>query len=273
VTSLSIESLAYGGDAVAHLDDGRTVFVSGAVPGDVVKAAIVEEKDRFVRARTLEVLTPSPDRVIPPCPYFGLCGGCSWQHVSYAAQLAAKRRAVVDALIRIGRIENAEELVAQTVASPAEYGYRNKIELVVDTSSGRPRLGFHKAGSDQIVTVEECLLLPKALRKAPKALGGALRYIAGEQDLGLTRVALRAGTHTKDVEIALWGAPGPFPRKAVATTLGSALKTTSLVRVMSKGPAKERRIAGVEVLSGKGYWRERLAGVTFSISAPSFRQA
>lgn len=272
MSSLSVESLAYGGDGIAHLPDGRTVFVSGAVPGDVINIEITEERERFVRARVVEVLTPSVDRVTPPCPYFGLCGGCAWQHVSYSAQLRAKRRAVVDALTRIGHVPDAEALVAETVSSPAEYGYRNKIELVVDPSTGRPRLGFHRAGSDEIVSIDECLLLPKAIRKAPKALGGALRYIAGEQDLGLTRVALRVGTHTKDVEIALWGAPGPFPRKAVATTLGSALKSTSLVRVMTKGPAKERRIAGVEVLSGKGYWRERLSGHTMSISAPSFFQ-
>ena len=188
MTTLSIESLAYGGDAIAHLEDGRTAFVSGAVPGDVVKAEVYDERDRFVRARTLEVLTPSPDRVIAPCPYFGVCGGCAWQHVAYGAQLAAKRRVVVDALSRIGHIQDADTLVAETVASPAEYGYRNKIELVVDPASSRPRLGFHRAGSDEIITVDECLLLPKAQRKAPKALGGALRYIAGEQDLGLTRL-------------------------------------------------------------------------------------
>jgi 23S rRNA (uracil1939-C5)-methyltransferase len=272
VTSLYIESLAYGGDAIARLDDGRTAFVSGAVPGDTVLAETVEERDRFVRMRTIEVVSASPDRVAPPCPYFGECGGCMWQHVSYPAQLRAKRGAVVDALERIGHITDAQTLVSPTLASPLEYGYRNKIELVVDTSSGRPRLGFHRTGSEEIVAVDECLLLPAALRRAPKALGGALRYIAGEQDLGLTRVALRVAAHTEDVEVALWGAPGPFPRKAVATTLGSAVRTTSLVRVMTKGTTKQRRVAGVEVLSGKGYWRERLLGSTFAISAPSFFQ-
>lgn len=272
VTSLAIESLAYGGDAIAHLEDGRTAFVSGAVPGDVVSVEIVEERERFVRARTLEVVTPSPDRVSPPCPYFGQCGGCSWQHVSYPAQLHAKRRAVVDALSRIGHVIDAESLVAETVPSSLEYGYRNKVELVVDSGTGRPRLGFHRASSAEIIAVDECLLLPKPLRKAPKALGGALRYIAGDQDLGLTRVALRVAAHTKDVEVALWGAPGPFPRRAVSTTIGAALKSTSLVRVMTKGPAKERRIAGVEVLSGKGHWRERIGGLTMTISAPSFFQ-
>ncbi|NTU71665.1 MAG: 23S rRNA (uracil(1939)-C(5))-methyltransferase RlmD, partial [Coriobacteriia bacterium] len=272
VNSLTIESLAYGGDGVAHLEDGRTAFVAGTVPGDVVDFELLEDHPRFVKGRAAEVLTASPDRITAPCPYFGVCGGCTWQHVSYAAQLTAKRRAVLDALTRIGHIEGAEALVAQTVPSAAEYGYRNKVELVVDTTSGRPRLGFHRAASDEVVPVDECLLLPKALRKAPKALGGALRYVSGEQDFGLTRVAVRVATHTRDVEVALWGAPGPFPRKAVATTLGSALNTTSLVRVMTKGPAKERRIAGVEVLSGKGMWRERLGGATMSISAPSFFQ-
>jgi 23S rRNA (uracil1939-C5)-methyltransferase len=270
--TLAIESLAYGGDAIARLEDGRTAFVTGGCPGDVVAAEIVEERDRFVRARVSEVLTASPDRVVPPCPYFGVCGGCSWQHVSQRAQLEAKRRAVVDALTRIGHVPDADALVAETVASPSAYGYRNKIELVVDKSTGRPRLGFHRAGSTEVVEIDECLLLPKNQCRAPKALGGALRYASGAQDLGLTRVAVRVGTHTKDVEVALWGEPGPFPRKPVAATLGSALRTTSVVRVLTKGTAKERRVSGVEVLSGKGFWRERLLGGTMIVSAPSFFQ-
>ena len=270
--TLDIESLAYGGDAIAHLEDGRTAFVHGAVPGDTVEAEILEDRGRFVRAEAVRVLTPSPHRVEAPCPYFGVCGGCSWQNVAYPTQLDAKRRMVVDALTRIGHLPAADDLVAQTVPSPAQYGYRNKVEFVVDTSSGRPRLGFHRAGSEEFVQVEECLLLPEKYRRAPKALGGALRYIAGEQDFGLTRVALRVGTNTRDAEVALWGAPGPFPRRPVATTLGQALRTTSLVRVLVKGPAKERKIAGVEVLSGKGAWRERLLGTTMTVSAPSFFQ-
>jgi 23S rRNA (uracil1939-C5)-methyltransferase len=272
VTKLSIESLAYGGDAIAHLDDGRTAFVAGGCPGDIVEADVIEEKDRFVRARVTEILSPSPDRVTPPCPYFGICGGCTWQHVSAEAQTRAKRRAVVDALARIGQVPAAEDLVAETIPSAMSYGYRNKVEFVVEVSTGRPLLGFHRASSSDVVVVDACLLLPKPLQRAPKALGGALRYIAGDQDLGLTRVALRAAARTKDVEVALWGEPGPFPRKAVAGTLGSALKTTSLVRVLAKGPAKERRVSGVEVLSGKGFWRERLLGHTMAVSAPSFFQ-
>ncbi|HEY5540881.1 MAG TPA: 23S rRNA (uracil(1939)-C(5))-methyltransferase RlmD [Coriobacteriia bacterium] len=272
MTELSIESLAYGGDAVAHLDDGRAAFVRGGCPGDLVDAEIVEDHGRFVRAEVRHVLTPSPDRVEAPCPYFGVCGGCSWQHVSAGAQLAAKRQAVVDALTRIGRIASAEEIVAQTVASPREYGYRNKIELVARTGVGGLRLGYHKAGSDDLVPIDSCLLLPPKLQKAPKALSGALRYLSGGQDLGLRRVALRVAANTRDVEIALWTEPGPFPRQAASTTLGRALRSSSIVRVLVKGTDKERKVAGVEVLSGSGFWRERLSGHTMTVSAPSFFQ-
>lgn len=269
---LRIESLAYGGDSVAHLPDGRAAFVSGGCPGDVVDAEITQDHGRFVKARINALLEPSADRVTPPCPYFGACGGCTWQHVSAEAQLAAKRRAVVDALSRIGEIPDAEQRVGATVPSARDYGYRNKIELVAATGPAGLILGFHKAASDEVIPIESCLLLPPKYAKAPKALSGALRYLSGSQDLGLRRVGLRVASHTKDVEIALWTTPGPFPRKPTATTLGQALKSSSLVRVLTKGPEKERKVAGVEVLAGKGAWRERLLGNTMTVSAPSFFQ-
>lgn len=272
MTQLYIESLAYGGDSIAHLEDGRAAFVSGGCPGDTVDAEVTSDQGRFVRATVKEVLEPSADRVKPPCPYFGVCGGCTWQHVSYELQLTSKRSAVVDALTRIGSVTDADALVAATVPSPQQYHYRNKIELVVDMSSGRPRLGFHRAGSDGFVAVDSCLLLPKAHVKDPKSLSGALRYIAGEQDLGITRVGVRVASHTKDVEIALWTSPGAFPRRMAATTLGTAVAASSIVRVLVKGVSKARKVTGVEVLAGAGSWRERLSGTVMTISAPSFFQ-
>lgn len=272
MTELAIESLAYGGDAIAHMDDGRAVFVSGACPGDRVRVDITEERDRFVRAQVTEVLEPSPHRVVPPCPYFGACGGCSWQHVSYELQCSAKRLAVVDALTRIGRIPSAEALVAQTRPSVRPFGYRNKVELVTNPTAQRLELGYHRAASDQVVPVESCLLLPKKHQRAPRALTGALRYLSGREELGITRVGYRVAASTSDVEVALWTAPGAFPRKAVATTLLQAVPATSIVRVLTKERPGLRKIAGVEVLAGKGHWRERLAGYEFAISAPSFFQ-
>lgn len=269
---LNIERLAYGGDAIGHLEDGRTVFVRGGCPGDRVSVEIVEDRGRFVRARTIEVLEASASRVSPPCPYFGLCGGCTWQHISAEAQREAKRDAVVDALHRIGHLPDVEPRVTATVAPGPEYGYRNKIELVADPAARRLELGYHRAASDEVVPIDTCLLLPSRAAKAPRALSGALRYLAGESDLKLRRVSIRVATFTKDLEVAVWTEPGPFPRAAAAKLVASALPNSSLVRVLIKGSDKERRIAGVEVLSGKGAWRERLGGTTYTLSAPSFFQ-
>ncbi len=269
---LNIERLAYGGEAVGHLDDGRTVFVAGACPGDRVAAEIVQDRGRFVRARIHDVLAPSSSRVKPRCPYFGVCGGCSWQHISIELQRSAKREAVVSALKRIGHVSDADALVAATIAPSTEYGYRNKIELVADPAARRLDLGFHRAGSDDVVPVETCALLPSRVSSAPKALTGALRYLAGDANLNVRRVSVRTADATKDLEIALWTDPGPFPRAAAARLLGSALPSTSIVRVLMKGPDKQRKVTGVEVLAGKGAWRERVAGCSFSVSAPSFFQ-
>ena len=75
---LTIESMTYGADGLAHADNGKAVFVQGAVAGDTVEAEVVQDGKSFMRARTTEILEPSPDRIQPPCPFVGICGGCSW---------------------------------------------------------------------------------------------------------------------------------------------------------------------------------------------------
>lgn len=272
VPRVEIHALSYGKDAVGRLEDGRAAFIAGGAPGDVVEATIVEDHGRFVRMKIDELITPSPLRVDPPCPYHAVCGGCPWQHVSYSTQLEWKRRSVVDAFTRIGKIADAETIVAPCTPSPDEWGYRNKVEFEVTRIAGRLTLGLHGPGSNAIVPIGACLLLPKRLVNAPKSLQGALRFSEGSENLGILRVGLRAGANSRDLEIALWTEPGAFPRKPVAKTMTDAMKPTSLVRVLLKGTPKKRSVGGVEVLAGKGFWRERLAGHSFSISAPSFFQ-
>ncbi len=265
-----IESLAYGGDGVAHLPDGRVVFVPGSCPGDLVVVQETEDHGRWVRARTFSLEEPSPDRVDPPCPYVGACGGCQWQHVSYGTQLAAKAKAVVDALERIGDI--APGVVRPIVPSKDTFGYRNKVELVGDASAPRFELGFHRLDSHDIVPIDRCLLLPDRAAAAPRALTGALRYLSGRHgDLGIKRVGIRVAARGTDLQVALWTSPGAFPRHAVANTLADAVGANSVVRVLLRNDAR-RSIAGTEVLSGAGAWRERLAGFGFGVSAPSFFQ-
>ena len=270
--TVSIDRMSYGSAAVGRLADGKTVFVEGAVPGDVAEVEVVEAKPRFARATVARLVESSPDRVAPPCA--AGCGGCSWAPMAYPAQLAAKRANVADALVRTGRVDpvRAEEIVAPCVPSKREWGYRNKLELACGADgAGRLVLGMRPEGSAEVVPLEACPLANRLIEKAPKALRGALRFLSGNEDLGIFRVGVRGSLRTKDVEVALWTAPGPFPRAAAAKTLAQACKNTSLVRVVAE-PGRARKVKKVEAIAGKGCWEEELAGARFLTSAPSFFQ-
>ena len=138
--------------------------------------------------------------------------------------------------------------------------------------NGRLVLGMHAAGGAGVVKVDRCALLSKKHTKDVKALTGAVGYLANSHGLEIERVGIRGSEATGEAEVALWGRPGPFPRAQAAKIIGDAVKATSVVRVMQKGPAKARKIAGVEALSGKGSWGERICDERMRVSAPSFFQ-
>ena len=272
--TLRIERMGNGAEAVGRLASGKTVFVAGGAPGDAVRVEVVEEKASFARARIVAVEEPSPLRAEPRCPHVDACGGCPWQHLSYEAQLEAKRANVVGALVHTARLEavRAEDLVRPCLPSKRQWGYRNKLELgAARAENGEFLLGFHREGTHEIATPAVCPLAHDAVAKAPKALRGALRFAQGSADLGIFRVGVRHSVRTRETEIALWTKPGAFPRAHVAKTLKSALKATSIVRVLAD-PGRARKIKGVETLDGKGCWGEELADARFLTSAPSFFQ-
>jgi 23S rRNA (uracil1939-C5)-methyltransferase len=271
LAGLHLDGLSHGGAAVGRADDGRVVFVHYGCPGDVVDVEIIADHGRYLDAEIAEIVTPSPDRRTAPCPYFLRCGGCQWQHIAYGVQAEAKRTQVADSLSRIGRIEGVQ--VSPTLSGPSPYGYRNRLEMRLgEDANRRPVLGLTAARSDEIVEIDACLLLPDRAKRLPKALAGALRYLSGRADLAVDRVALRVAAHTRELEVDLWGPPGPFPRQAVARTLADAVHPTCVTRVLVKEDPKRRADLKVEVLSGKGNWREKLAGHSFRVSAPSFFQ-
>ena len=272
--TIRIERMGSGPEAVGRLGDGKTVFVEGGAPGDVVEATVIEDKGSFARARIDRIVEAGPARVAPTCAHTATCGGCPWQHLSYDAQLSAKRDNVVAALVHTARMdaERAEALVGDVVASKRQWGYRNKLELGAERDAqGRFTLGFRSESSHEFVSPDACLLAHKAIQKAPKALRGALRFLEGNKDLGIYRVGVRHSARTGNLEVALWTPPSAFPRAQVANTLSSAIKATGIVRVMAD-PGKARKVKGVEVLAGHGKWRERLGDNEFSVSAPSFFQ-
>ena len=271
--TITIERMGYGAEAVGHLSSGKTVFVEGAAPGDAVQVELFEEKASFARGRIAKLEEAGECRVQPKWAEPAAAGSAPWQHISYDAQLAAKRDNVVAALSRTGGFgEAASELVKPCLPSKRQWGYRNKVELGAQwNAAGAFNLGFHEEGSPNVVQAASCPLAHDSIAKAPKALRGALRYLQGSEDLGIFRVGVRTSVRTRETEIALWTKPSGFPRAAAAKMLKSCLRTTSVVRVIAD-PGKARKIKGLEVLDGKGHWEEQLGAARYIASAPSFFQ-
>ena len=163
VHELTIDRLAVGGRGVGRLD-GLVVFVSDVAPQELVEVELTHVKKNFAEAQLVRVVRPSDSRVIPPCRYFGTCGGCDWQQVSYPEQLKQKRGFVVDAIRKFSKFNITDEQILSTVASPNEWRYRNRIQLHHRTSSsGASLLGFHGRASHQLVDIEDCLITETAL--------------------------------------------------------------------------------------------------------------
>ncbi|MBN2054071.1 class I SAM-dependent RNA methyltransferase [bacterium] len=162
-----VEKLVWGGDGLARVN-GAVCFIPGVAPGDVAEVRITSVNKSFLRADLLRVLEPAPGRREPPCPYFGTCGGCSLQQLTYDAQTAAKQEMVEDALRLL--LKSQDLFPAPLIPSPREFGYRIRTRLHVKRLHRGSVLGFYEARSRRIVDVASCLLLPPALDGALSTL-------------------------------------------------------------------------------------------------------
>lgn len=174
---VNIEKLIYGGEGLAH-HEGATVFVPLVLPGEKVEASAIERKKKFVRARLERVVEPSPERVAAPCPHFGVCGGCDYQHIPYEGQLRYKVEILRETLRRLGRIEWTGEITAH--ASPP-WNYRNRAQWKIRPAErpagemdaeGEPKLaiGYFRANTTALCAVHECSVLSPLLEKTLQSL-------------------------------------------------------------------------------------------------------
>jgi len=178
---VTVEKLVYGGDGLARRE-GTTIFVPFVLPAERVCAQPIERKKDFQRARLVRVIESSPERVTPPCPHFGVCGGCDYQHIPYDAQARYKTEILRETLRRTGKIAWAGEIQAHA-AEP--WHYRNRAQWKVrpaapDSSphAGAPaaamEIGYFKAHSSTLCAVRDCPILSPALLKVLLALRDAL---------------------------------------------------------------------------------------------------
>ncbi len=192
-TVLTIEKLVAGGDGLAHLDDGRVVFVGASIPGETVAADVVEARRDYARATVRRVVEASPHRVQPPCPALADgCGGCTWQHIAPDEQLALKVEIVRDALRRTARLPDAA-VIASGAVDP--WAYRTTVRLA---GGGGGRVGLRRSKDHGVVPLDDCLVTHPALTE----LFTALRLDAGAE------VSLRLGVASRE-RSALVHADGP----------------------------------------------------------------
>lgn len=156
---IQIEKLVHGGSGIGF-SDGKCIFVPFTAPGDLVVVEIVEDHGSWAVANLGEIVERSPLRCDPPCPVFGRCGGCQWQHISYPAQLEWKRRILIEAIERIAKLPSP--IVLDTLPSPHEWNYRNRIQLHVNSKG---KIGFYRPKSKEVIEFKRCLIADERINE------------------------------------------------------------------------------------------------------------
>lgn len=259
---LFLEGWGKTGETLAH-HEGQQVQVFGGMPGEEVLVQEIRHRPGYIAAQVIEVLTSSPYRVSPPCPYFGPCTGCQWQHIDYQHQLRLKRQMVLDAL---GAVDGFDpSLVRDTLHAPEEYGYRNHARFTVGRRKGE--LGFVNRETRRFIPVQKCLLMHSWINEALAQLQGRCSETS--------QLSLRYGMATGDFliqpKLANQEVPLPSGQKHYRELLdGKAFRIASSSFFQVNTRQAERMVELVKeglALSGKEVVVDAYAGVgTFAIS-------
>lgn len=282
MVTLTIEGLSHEGAGVGRVH-GFTLFVHGALPGEVAQVKVVMVRKKFGFGKLLKIEQESEDRVAPPCPVFTQCGGCQLQHASYAAQLSMKREQVQDALMRIGKL-SSDVIVHPTLGMDEPWRYRNKSQVPIGVASdqAQPRLitGFYAPGSHRIVDTDDCIIQHEAhdrIMQTVKQIGTELGISVYDEEAhqGLLRhVVIRTGFHTGEVMAVLVtnGKQLPHADEWVRRIRVAVPNVTSICQNVNT--RRTNVILGEEtrVLWGSDVIYDELGGLRFAISPRSFYQ-
>ena len=255
-----IEKLVYGGEGLAH-HEGHTVFAPFVLPDENVSIEPVETRKKFIRGRVAQIKTPSTDRAVPPCPYFGVCGGCDYQHIPYELQLRYKAEILRETLSRLGRVQWDGPIVPH----PSEpFGYRNRVQWkIARDAGGSPEIGYFQAGSQKLCAIRQC---PIASRRLNEVLGEIANLLqSGKLPAELREIEAFADHDDDRLLVNL----------AIDAANGAAAETTALFR--SALPAIETllvhdRRADHFDLSGPGHISYRVGNYSYRIGHLSFFQ-
>lgn len=273
--TLAIDRMAYGGRGVGRVD-GYVVFVPDVAPGDRVRARLWRVKPAYAEADLIEVETPSPTRTAPPCPHFGPCGGCVWQHLGYGVQLNAKEDAVRESLAHIAGLRDVE--IRPILQAGTSWAYRNKMEF---TFHPEGTLGLHRRGAfDRIVPITTCLIQSDmanavlALVREWASAAGLSGYDPRAHTGLLRQLVIREGKRTGEIMVALIATASEVPaaHELARRLLAEMPRIASVLLGVNPGASDGLPLAGVSVLAGRPYIVEELAGLRFRIGLETFFQ-
>lgn len=259
--------------------EGQALFIPGALPGEQVEVQVVKAQPRYAFGKLLSVLTPSPDRVTPPCPVYGSCGGCSGQHMAYSLTLAAKRQQVEDCLARIGGFTLKPGDIPPVLGAAEPYHSRNKTSLPVGGTREAPLLGFYRKRSHQLVPIRDCPIAMPGVAQVVEAVEGWMKAARVEPyqeatGRGLLRHVVVRTNRRGDVMVLLVATRATLPHASLLVeALQGALPGFRGLHV-SVNAARSNVILGktCERLYGEEYLTETLLGLTFQVSPLSFFQ-
>ena len=258
---IQLTDLTYSASAVGRIN-GIVTFVRGGAPNETARIEITEVKKRHLNARIDEIISPSPDRCPPPCPYFDAgCGGCQWQHIGVEAQFNAKVRVLTEALNRIGGLSSLPDITHHPAAQPL--GYRNNIRLVVTAVQPQIEFGFRQEGSHDVLPIDRCEI---ALPAINRALPQVVDLVTSLRCFQVQELTVRASATTGEVMLILIFPKKHNPRlKFDDKNLGDYPAIHSIY-AQSGERGKPAQIAGKETLS------ETVGGLCFEIGPQTFFQ-
>jgi 23S rRNA (uracil1939-C5)-methyltransferase len=262
--TLAVESMAHGGAALGRLD-GRVGLIDYAIPGEEVRASVRRRKKDYFEADTIEVLRAAPERVTPPCPYFGPCGGCQWQHIDYAAQLRFKRDVVAEQLRRIGHLS----LDIAAVHSADSWGYRHSAAIALGHAAG-----FRSRHTRWEIEMHECLIAHPAISRLLDDLNdliarGEIVNFRGKNWLEVKVVHPTGNTDEAAIQAVLKGIAGIDPEEK-PDVLAALARIAALPNVWSL--AFRRAKGGTVPVKGPLRAPVAVAGRVYQLPAGSFFQ-
>lgn len=295
IVTITIEDIGNDGEGIGKYE-GYTLFVKGAVVGDVAKVKVLKAKKSYGYAKVEELLTPSPDRVTPRCPVAGKCGGCQVQHLSYERQLAYKADKVRNCLLRIGGIpeEQLTNAMEPIIGMKEPFYYRNKAQYPVGVNKeGKPVMGFYAGHSHNIIDCTDCAIqepINAVILPVIKAFMEEKNILAYNEESGkglLRHVLTRVGFQTKEVMVCLIINGRKFPGaeelalrvKAAVEGFGDATRSDESVYTLKSfclnvNTVKSNVILGQEILPvyGDMYITDYIGNIKYQISPLSFYQ-